>query len=302
MNNVKTFFLLMVLSGLLLVVGFALGGIPMMVVFLVLAVFMNFGAYWFSDRIALKMAHAHPVTEREDPELYSIVAEQASNAGLPMPQVYEIDSDSPNAFATGRSPKKAVVAITTGMQRLLNEEELKGVIAHEMAHVKNRDMLIMSIVAVLAGVIAFLAFMAQFALIFGGMGGRGRGGGGGYGAIIGIVGLLLLIFLMPMAASVVRFAISRTREYAADETGANILKNPLPLAAALEKLDNGIRRRPMKATSTNEAMAHMYIVNPLGARSQHSEEEGASRFVGLFSTHPPLEERVRKLRNMIMFS
>ncbi len=302
MSWLKTFSLLIVLTVLVVIAGGLAGGLPGLIMAGVFALLMNFFAFWFSDKMALRMAGAKEVTQQEQPRLHQQVAQVARLANLPMPRVFLIENDSPNAFATGRSPKKAVVAVTTGMQRLLNEEELKGVIAHEMAHVKNRDMLIMSIVAVLAGVIAFLAFMAQFALIFGGMGGRGRGGGGGYGAIIGIVGMLLLIFLMPMAASVVRFAISRTREYAADETGANILKNPLPLAAALEKLDNGIRRRPMKATSTNEAMAHMYIVNPLGARSQHSEEEGASRFVGLFSTHPPLEERVRKLRNMIMFS
>ncbi len=302
MNWLKTFSLLIVMSVLVVVTGGLAGGLTGLIIALVFAFAMNFFAYWFSDKMALRMSGAKEVTQQEQPRLHQMVALVARMANMPMPRVFLIDNDSPNAFATGRSPKKAVVAVTTGIQRLLNEEELKGVIAHEMAHVKNRDMLIMSLVAMMAGVIAFMAFMARFAMFFGGFGGRGRGGGGGYGAIVGIVGLILVAILMPLVASIVRFAISRTREYAADETGARILNNPLPLAAALEKLDSGVRRRPMKATSTTEAMAHMYIVNPLGARSQHTEEEGASRFVGLFSTHPPLQERVRKLRNMIMFS
>ena len=278
MNNVKTFFLLMVMSGLLLVVGLALGGIPLMIVFLVLAIFMNFGAYWFSDRIALKMAHAHPVTEREDPELYSIVAEQASNAGLPMPQVYEIDSDSPNAFATGRSPQKATVAVTTGIRRLLSREELGGVLAHEMAHVGNRDTLIMAVVATIAGAISMLAMIAQFSMLFGGMGGgRDRGGG--------IIGLLVVAIVMPLAAGLVRAAISRTREYQADATGARWSGNPYALASALEKLEMGSQARPMKVA---EGASHLFIVNPLSGR----------RMASLFSTHPPIADRVRRLREM----
>ncbi|PKB78408.1 MAG: protease HtpX, partial [SAR202 cluster bacterium Io17-Chloro-G9] len=202
MNTVKTFFLLMVMSGLLLVVGGAVGGEVGIIFALIFAIVMNFGAYWFSDRIALKMAHAHPITERDDPELYSIVAEQASNAGLPMPSVFEIDSDSPNAFATGRSPKKATVAVTTGIRRILNREELAGVLAHEMAHVGNRDTLIMAVVATIAGAISMLAMIAQFSMIFGGMGGgRDRGGN--------IIGLLVVAIVMPLAAGLVRAAISR---------------------------------------------------------------------------------------------
>ncbi len=278
MNNVKTFFLLMVMSGLLLVVGLALGGIPLMIVFLVLALFMNFGAYWFSDRIALKMAHAHPVTEQEDPELYSIVAEQAYNAGLPMPKVYEIYSDSPNAFATGRSPQKATVAVTTGIRQLLNREELGGVVAHEMAHVGNRDTLIMAVVATIAGAISMLAMVAQFSMIFGGMGGgRDRGGG--------IIGLLVVAIVMPLAAGLVRAAISRTREYQADATGARWSGNPYALASALEKLEMGSQARPMKVA---EGASHLFIVNPLSGRSMAS----------LFSTHPPIAERVKRLREM----
>ena len=278
MNNVKTFFLLMVMSGLLLVVGLALGGIPLMIVFLVLALFMNFGAYWFSDRIALKMAHAHPVTEQEDPELYNIVAEQAYNAGLPMPKVYEIDSDSPNAFATGRSPQKATVAVTTGIRQLLNREELGGVLAHEMAHVGNRDTLIMAVVATIAGAISMLAMIAQFSMIFGGMGGgRDRGGG--------IIGLLVVAIVMPLAAGLVRAAISRTREYQADATGARWSGDPYALASALEKLEMGSQARPMKVA---EGASHLFIVNPLSGRSM----------ARLFSTHPPIADRVRRLREM----
>lgn len=278
MNTIKTFVLLMVMSGLLLVIGLALGGIPMMILFLVLAIFMNFGAYWFSDRIALKMAHAHPVTEREDPELYGIVAEQAHNAGLPMPKVYEIDSDSPNAFATGRSPQKATVAVTTGIRQILNREELGAVLAHEMAHVGNRDTLIMAVVATIAGAISMLAMIAQFSMIFGGMGGdRGRGGG--------IIGLLVVAIVMPLAAGLVRAAISRTREYQADATGAKWSGNPYALASALEKLEMGSQARPMKVA---EGASHLFIVNPLSGK----------RMASLFSTHPPIAERVRRLREM----
>ena len=278
MNNVKTFFLLMVMSGLLLVVGYAVGGVPMMIIFLVLALFMNFGAYWFSDRIALKMAHAHPVTEHEDPELYSIVAEQATNAGLPMPNVYEIESDSPNAFATGRSPQKATVAVTTGIRQLLNREELGGVLAHEMAHVGNRDTLIMAVVATIAGAISMLAMIAQFSMIFGGMGGdRDRGGG--------IIGLLIVAIVMPLAAGLVRAAISRTREYQADATGAHWSGNPYALASALEKLEMGSQARPMQVA---EGASHLFIVNPLSGK----------RMASLFSTHPPIADRVRRLREM----
>ena len=278
MNNVKTFFLLMVMSGLLLVIGGAVGGEVGIIFALTIAVAMNFGAYWFSDRIALKMAHAHPVTEQEDPELYRIVAEQASNAGLPMPNVFEIESDSPNAFATGRSPQKATVAVTTGIRRILTREELGGVLAHEMAHVGNRDTLIMAVVATIAGAISMLAMIAQFSMIFGGMGGdRDRGGG--------IIGLLVVAIVMPLAAGLVRAAISRTREYQADATGARWSGNPYALASALEKLEMGSQARPMKVA---EGASHLFIVNPLSGRSMAS----------LFSTHPPIADRVRRLREM----
>ena len=278
MNMAKTFFLLIVLSALLLLLaGAAIGGEGGIIIAVIFALILNVGAFWFSDRIALGMAHARPVTEQEDPEFYSIVAEQASLAGLPMPKVYEIQSDSPNAFATGRNPNHATVAATTGIRRILNRQELGAVIAHEMAHVGNRDTLIMAVVATIAGAISMLAFMAQMSAIFGGMGdGRDRGGS--------IVGLLVVAIVMPLAAALVRAAISRTREYHADATGARNSGNPHALASALEKLEMGAHSRPMKVA---EGASHLFIVNPLSGRS----------IASLFSTHPSMEERVRRLRN-----
>ena len=278
MNTAKTFFLLMVLTALFLLIGVGFGGEGGLIIAVFFALIMNFGSYWFSDKIALKMAHAHPVTEEQDADLYRIVAEQAQAAGLPMPKVYEIDSDSPNAFATGRSPNHATVAVTTGIRRILNREELGGVLAHEMAHVGNRDTLIMAVVATIAGAISMLAFMAQMSAIFGGMGGgRDRGGN--------IIGLLVIAIVMPMAAALVRSAISRTREYQADATGARTSGNSYALASALEKLEMGVESRPMKVA---EGASHLFIVNPLSGRSMAS----------LFSTHPPIAERVRRLREM----
>ena len=278
MNTMKTFVLMMILSGLLVVIGFAIGGVPLLIVFLVIALAMNFFAYWSSDKIALKMAKAHPVTEQDDPELYRIVAEQAELSELPMPKVYEIESDSPNAFATGRNPQHATVAVTTGIRRILNREELGGVLAHEMAHVGNRDTLIMAVVATIAGAISMLAFMAQMSAIFGGFGGgRDRGGN--------MIGLLVIAIVMPLAAGLVRAAISRTREFQADASGARTSGNAHALASALEKLEMGTQARPMQVA---EGASHLFIVNPLRGRSMAS----------LFSTHPPIEERVRRLREM----
>lgn len=274
MNTVKTFFLMLVMSALLLVVGAALGGVSGIIIALVLALAMNFGAYWFSDRIALGMTHAKPITENDDPELYSIVREQASLSGLPMPKVYEIETDSPNAFATGRSPQHATVAVTTGIRRILTRQELGGVLAHEMAHVGNRDTLIMAVVATIAGAISLLALFAQFAAIFGGRGGRDN-----------IIGLLVVAFVMPLAAGLVRAAVSRTREYQADATGAKTSGDPLALASALQKLEQGAQNKPMKVA---EGASHLFIVNPL---------RGA-KMAKLFSTHPPIEERVRRLTDM----
>ena len=278
MNTVKTFFLMMVLTAILLLVGTVVGGEAGLIIALVFALIVNFGAYWFSDRIALSMTHSQPITEREDPELYSIVREQAELAGLPMPKVYEIESDSPNAFATGRSPKHAAVAVTTGIRRILTREELAGVLAHEMAHVGNRDTLIMAFVATLAGAISMLAMIAQFSAIFGGFGGRGRDGGS-------IIGLLVVAIVMPIAAVLVRSAVSRTREFQADATGAHTSGDPLALASALQKLERGAEARPLKVA---EGASHLFIVNPLRGASMGN----------LFSTHPPIAERVRRLTEM----
>ncbi|HAA95025.1 MAG TPA: protease HtpX [Dehalococcoidia bacterium] len=277
MNTVKTFFLLMVMSALLLIIGAMMGGEAGIIIALFFAVIMNFGAYWFSDRIALGMAHAKPVTQEADPELYSIVSEQASLAGLPMPNVYEIESDSPNAFATGRNPQHATVAVTTGIRRILNRQELGGVLAHEMAHVGNRDTLIMAVVATIAGAISMLAFMAQISAMFGGRGGRGGGGG--------LIGLLIIAIVMPLAAGLVRAAVSRTREFQADATGARTCGDPMALASALQKLEQGVANRPMKVA---EGASHLFIVNPLSGASMAS----------LFSTHPPTAERVRRLQQV----
>ncbi len=295
MHWMKTFSLLIVLSALVVVAGGLIGGLQGLVVALIFMFILNFIMFWFSGSLVLRMTGAKRVTEEQEPKLHYLIGEVARKADMPKPKVYVIENDSPNAFATGRSPGNAVVAVTTGIRRLLSERELEGVVAHEMAHIKNRDMLTMTIVAVMAGVISFLAMMAQFSLMFGGMG----GGRGRQGNMFGIVALLLMAILLPLAASMVRFAISRTREYAADETGARILGNPLPLADALEKLGSSVRMRPMPATAKNEAMAHMYIVNPLGAQAQHASEAGGG-FVSLFSTHPPIEDRVRKLRQMVL--
>ena len=282
MNTIKTFFLLMALTGLLLAIGGAVGGQIGIIIALVLALLLNFGAYWFSDKIALSMAHAKPVTADDDPELYQLVAEQARLANMPMPKVYEIDTDSPNAFATGRSPKNAAVAVTTGIRRILTREELAGVMAHEMAHVGNRDTLIMAVVATIAGAITMLAFMAQIAAIFGSFGGHSDDEDNGGGNTIS---LLILAIIMPIAATVIRMAISRAREFQADTTGAHNCGDPDALARALEKLEMGAEARPMQV---NEAASHLFIVNPLSGRSMAK----------LFSTHPPIEERVRRLRAM----
>ena len=282
MNTVKTFFLLMLLSGLLLAIGGAAGGTGGVILALGFALLLNFGAYWYSDKIALKMAHARPVTAEEDPDLYRLVEEQARLANMPMPKVYEIDDPSPNAFATGRNPKNAAVAVTTGIRRILTREELAAVMAHEMAHVGNRDTLIMTVVATIAGAITMLAFLAQFAAIFGSFGGHSDDEDGGGG---NIVSLLIIAIIMPIAATLIKMAISRAREFQADSTGAHNCGNPEALARALEKLEMGAEAQPMRV---NEAASHLFIVNPLSGRSM----------ARLFSTHPPIEERVQRLRNM----
>ncbi len=298
MNTVKTFVLMLVMSGLLLLAGLLTYGITGVIVAAAVAMGLNFFAYWNSDKIALKMAHAKLVSYEEDRELHQIVEEQVRRAAIPMPKVYAIEDASPNAFATGRNPANATIAVTTGIRRLLNREELGGVIAHELAHVGNRDTLIMSMVATMAMAISLIAIAAQFAMWFGGFG-RGRGGGGGSGVMIGIIGLLVVAIVLPIVASMVRLSISRAREFQADATGARTSGNPNALASALEKLEMGTGRQAMEV---NNAIAHLYIVNPL--KGQHTGDHQVSALGGggglsrLFSTHPPISERVRRLRNM----
>ena len=278
-NGLKSTLLLAALTGLLVVIGNALGGTGGMVLAFVFAVAMNMGAYWFSGDVALKMAGAREVTPAEAPGLHAIVAELAAEAGLPKPRVGIIRSDAPNAFATGRDPDHAVVAVTTGILSVLNERELKGVLAHEFGHVSNRDILVSSIAATLAGAITMLAQMAQFAAFFGGFG-RSSDEEGTNPLV-----LLASIIVAPIAATVIQLAISRAREYGADEAGARVHGDPLALASALEKLEAYSRGRSL---DVNPAAAHLFIVNPLSGQA----------LAGLFSTHPPIPERVKRLRQM----
>jgi heat shock protein HtpX len=274
-NTLKTTLLLASLTGLIVWIGGYFGGQGGMLFAFVFAVMMNFGAYWFSDKVVLTMYRARQVDPAQAPELYRMVERLAQKSGLPTPRVYVIPSDSPNAFATGRNPEHAVVAVTQGILRLMNNEELEGVLAHELGHIKNRDILISSIAATLAGAIMMLASMARWAAIFGGVGRDDDDGGG-------VFGLLFMMFLAPLAALVIQMAISRTREYQADSTAAEMTGSPYGLAHALEKLGKATQRIPMQA---NPSTAHMFIVNPLSGRSM----------LKLFSTHPPLEDRIRRL-------
>jgi len=276
-NTVKTTFLLALLSCLILWLGAFLGGQAGMVFALVIALVMNMGAYWFSDKIALASYRAKEVDRSEAPGLYRMVEGLAQKAEIPTPRIFIIPSESPNAFATGRNPEHAVVAVTHGILRLMKDEELEGVLAHELSHVKNRDILTMSVAATLGAAVMFVATMARWSAIFGGFGGGDRDEGGG------LIGLLLISILGPIAALIIQMAISRTREYQADASGAKIAGNPEGLARALEKLGAATKRIPMKAQPTT---AHMFIVNPLSGAGLAS----------LFSTHPPLEERIRRLR------
>lgn len=280
MNTIKTTLLLGGLTGLLMLIGGYFGGRQGMTIAFLFALVMNFGSYWFSDKIVLRMYKAKEVSQSQAPELFTLVRNLTLQANLPMPKVYVIPEDTPNAFATGRDENHAVVAVTEGILRILNREELAGVISHELAHIKNKDMLISSIAATLAGAIVMLAHMAQWAAFFGG-GERDRDGEGG-----GIVGLIAMAILAPLAATIIQMAISRSREYLADEGGAQISGKPYDLATALEKLSRAAVAIPLAA---NPATAHMFIVNPLTRRS----------LMNLFSTHPPVEERVARLRTMM---
>lgn len=278
MNLLKTTFLMGLMTVLLVVIGGALGGKGGMTFAFIMAAGMNFFSYWFSDKIVLSMYGARQIEEQDNPRFYGLIRRLSQQAGLPMPKVYLIESDTPNAFATGRNPEHAAVAATTGIMRILSDDELAGVMAHELAHVKNRDILIATLAATFAGAITYLAHMAQWAAMFGG--GRRDDDAGG-----GIFGTLLMAILAPIAAMLIQMAISRSREFGADEGGASISGNPLSLANALQKLEVGNQRIPLNA---NAATAHMFIVNPLTGGGVMS----------LFSTHPPIPERVARLQEM----
>src|ERR1700730_12149745 len=277
----KTTLLLIAMTGLLMFIGDLLGCARGVAIFFVIAAVMNFFSYWFSDKIVLRAYNAREIDAQSEPELYSIVNELAHAAGIPMPRLYLIDSDTPNAFATGRNPKHAAVAVTRGIMRICTREELKGVIGHELSHVINRDILISSVAATLAGVVMMIGTMARWGALFGGFGGRDDNNRGG-----GIIELLAMAIFAPLAATMIQLAIARTREYQADASGAHLTHNPLLLANALRKLETANERIPMQDASP--ATAHLFIVNPLSA-------EGMTR---LFSTHPPIEERIRRLEQM----
>ena len=284
-NLIKTGVLLAALTCLVILIGGAVGGQQGMLIAFVLAIAMNFGSYWFSDKIVLSMYRAQPITESQAPELYGMVRRLTTKAGLPMPKLYVIPGDTPNAFATGRSPQHAAVAVTEGITRVLDDEELEGVLAHELSHVKNRDTLTMTIAATLAGVITYLAHMAQWAAMFGG--GRRDEEEGSSGG--GVIGAMMMAILAPIAAMLIQMAISRAREFQADASGAQMVGRPWGLAKALEKLEMASKMAPMDA---NPATAHLFIVNPLRG-------EG---LMTLFSTHPPIQERIARLRAMAVRS
>ncbi len=281
-SQFKTLLLLALLSGLILFMGGLFGGRGGLMIALGIALVMNVGSYWFSDRIVLAAYKAREVAPEEAPMLHRIVDELAREAGIPKPRICVIPEEAPNAFATGRNPEHAVVAVTEGIMRLLSPEELRGVLAHEMGHVLNRDILIQSVASVLATVVMFLANMMQFAAIFGG-GRRDEGGGGAFGAI----GALLMALLAPVAASLIQFAISRSREYLADATGARLSHSPEALASALAKLDAYGKQIPMQRATPQTA--NMFIVNPFA---------GVRGVTNLFTTHPPIQERIARLREM----
>jgi len=268
----RTTALFATLTGLLVALGFALGGSSMALVFLIGAAVFNLGAFWFSDKLALKMSGAQPMSEEQAPRIYAMVRELCQTAQLPMPALYVIPQAAPNAFATGRSPSKAAVAVTAGITQLLSEDELRGVIAHELAHIKSRDTLTQAIAATIGGAITYIGHMFFFF-------------GSGSDSPLSLVGSLLMVLLAPIAALLIQMGISRQREYAADATGAQISGNPESLASALLRLEEGSKAIPMEVNSATECL---YIVKPLSG-------EGLA---GMFSTHPPIEERVRRLRQM----
>lgn len=279
-NQFKTVVLLGALTGILLWIG-SFWGQSGLLFALIFSIVLNFGSYWFSDKIALAIYRAKPVTEAEAPKLHKIVRDVAHLANIPMPRVYIIPSNMMNAFATGRNKKHAAVAATKGIIDALNDDELKGVMAHEISHIRNNDILIQSIAATIAGVIGYIAMMARWGAIFGGFGGGNRRGGGG-------LELIILAILTPILAMIIRLAISRSREFLADESGAKLIHNGYSLASALEKLEKGAQHMPLRPTSATETTAHMMIVNPFRGRGM----------IKLFTTHPPVKERVKRLRSM----
>lgn len=279
-TRVRTTMLMALLTVLILLFGNLLGGRSGMILAFGLAIVMNFGSYWFSDKIVLAMYRAQPLDEYSAPDLYRMVRELAQEAQLPMPRLYVIPEETPNAFATGRNPENAVVAVTEGILRLLTPQEVRGVIAHELGHVKNRDILVSSIAATMAGAIMMLANVAKWGAVFGGFRGNDEEGGGS------IIGVIVMAIVAPIAAMMIQMAISRSREYLADETAAQLVHGGEPLARALEKLSMASERIPM--VDAKPSTAHLFIVNPLSGRS----------LMNLFSTHPPIEERIQRLRSM----
>jgi heat shock protein HtpX len=280
MNQAKTFFLMVLLTIIFVGLGSIIGGQNGAMIAFFVALAMNLVSYWFSDRIVLAMYRAREVSETESPELYAVVASLSQKASIPMPRVYIVDEDSPNAFATGRDPSHAVVAVTTGILRLLNRQELEGVLAHELCHVKHRDILVQTVAAAMAGAITMLANWARFAAFFGGSRDSDDEGGGN------IFSVIIFSMIAAFAAMIIQLAISRSREYYADEGGAQLTGNPLFLANALRKLQMGVARVPMQ--DANPSTAHMFILNPFSAKG----------VLALFSTHPPIEERIARLEGM----
>ncbi len=278
-NQIKTALLLGLLTGLFLLLGALIGGQTGLLLGLIFAGGINFFSFWFSDKIVLAIYRAKEADKNQHSKLYEMVRDISMRAKLPMPKIYIVPGQHPNAFATGRSPKKGVVAVTQGIMNLLNDHELKGVLAHEMAHIKNRDTLISTIAAAIAGVISYIAMMARWSAIFGGMGGRDNNSGN-------IIELLILAVVAPLMATLIQLAISRSREFIADETGARILKDASGLASALQKLESGISKAPLKAQGTTEATAHLFIENPFRGKGIWK----------MFSTHPTTQERVKKLQ------
>jgi heat shock protein HtpX len=283
-NSFKTALLLSALTALILIIGEVFGGQQGLIIAFVFALVMNGGSYWFSDKIVLRLYRAQELPSKDAPDLHRMVERLAQKAEIPKPRIFLIPSQNPNAFATGRNPQHAAVAVTEGIVRLLDNNELEGVLSHELSHIKDRDILIGSIAATLAGVVMMIASMARWAALFGGFGRDNDKGAGG------VIGLIAMSILAPIAAMLIQFAISRSREYLADETGARLSNNPLGLASALEKLTTASKRIPMQAGPvTAQATSHLFIVNPFSGKS----------LMSLFSTHPPAEERIKRLRSMV---